>query len=44
MLEFHAACAGCGESAYLKIATQLFGNRMILANASGCSSVWGGTN
>jgi pyruvate/2-oxoacid:ferredoxin oxidoreductase beta subunit len=42
-LEFHGACAGCGETPYMKLATQLFGDRMIIANASGCSSVWGGT-
>lgn len=44
MLEFHGACAGCGETPYLKLATQLFGDRMVIANASGCSSVWGGTS
>lgn len=41
LLEFHGACAGCGETAYLKLATQLFGDRMIIANATGCSSIWG---
>ncbi|WP_025641999.1 pyruvate:ferredoxin (flavodoxin) oxidoreductase [Schnuerera ultunensis] len=41
LLEFHGACAGCGESAYLIIATQLFGDRMMIANATGCSSIWG---
>ncbi len=41
LLEFHGACAGCGESAYLILATQLFGDRMMIANATGCSSIWG---
>ncbi len=40
LLEFHGACAGCGEPAYLRIATQLFGERMMIANATGCSSIW----
>ena len=44
LLEFSGACAGCGETPYLKLATQLFGERMVIANASGCSSVWGGTS
>ena len=43
LMEFSGACAGCGETPYLKLATQLFGDRMVIANASGCSSVWGGT-
>ena len=43
LLEFHGACAGCGETAYLKLVTQLFGDRMIIANATGCSSIWGGS-
>jgi pyruvate-ferredoxin/flavodoxin oxidoreductase len=43
LLEFSGACAGCGETAYLKLATQLFGDRMIIANATGCSSIWGGS-
>eukprot|EP00028_Trichosphaerium_sp_Am-I-7-wt_P005760 CAMPEP_0168531048 /NCGR_PEP_ID=MMETSP0405-20121227/15134_1 /TAXON_ID=498012 /ORGANISM="Trichosphaerium sp, Strain Am-I-7 wt" /LENGTH=1322 /DNA_ID=CAMNT_0008555613 /DNA_START=110 /DNA_END=4078 /DNA_ORIENTATION=+ len=43
LMEFSGACAGCGETPYVKLATQLFGDRMIIANASGCSSVWGGT-
>ena len=43
LIEFSGACAGCGETAYLKIATQLFGDRMIIANATGCSSIWGGS-
>lgn len=41
LLEFHGACAGCGESAYLILATQLFGDRMMISNATGCSSIWG---
>jgi len=43
LLEFHGACAGCGETAYAKLVTQLFGERMIIANATGCSSIWGGS-
>ena len=43
MLEFSGACAGCGETPYVKLITQLFGDRMIIANATGCSSIWGGT-
>ncbi len=43
LLEFSGACAGCGETSYLKVATQLFGDRMIIANATGCSSIWGGS-
>ncbi|QSX05814.1 pyruvate:ferredoxin (flavodoxin) oxidoreductase [Sedimentibacter sp. zth1] len=42
-LEFSGACAGCGETAYAKTVTQLFGERMIIANATGCSSIWGGS-
>jgi len=42
LLEFSGACAGCGETPYVKLATQLFGDRMIIANATGCSSIWGG--
>lgn len=42
MLEFSGACAGCGETPYLKLITQLFGERMMIANATGCSSIWGG--
>lgn len=42
LLEFSGACAGCGETPYLKLVTQLFGDRAILANATGCSSIWGG--
>ncbi len=41
LLEFSGACAGCGETAYMKLATQLFGTRMMVANATGCSSIWG---
>jgi len=41
--EFSGACAGCGETPYLKLASQLFGDRMLVANASGCSSVYGGS-
>jgi pyruvate-ferredoxin/flavodoxin oxidoreductase len=39
--EFSGACAGCGETAYIKAVTQLFGDRMMIANATGCSSIWG---
>lgn len=42
-LEFSGACAGCGETPYAKLATQLFGDRMYIANATGCSSIWGGS-
>lgn len=41
LLEFSGACAGCGETPYMKLLTQLFGDRMILANATGCSQAWG---
>ena len=41
--EFSGACGGCGETPYVKLATQLFGDRMIIANATGCSSIYGGT-
>ena len=41
LLEFSGACAGCGETSYAKIVTQLFGDRMMIANATGCSSIWG---
>jgi len=41
LLEFHGACAGCGETAYVKLLTQLYGDRMMIANATGCSSIWG---
>lgn len=43
LFEFSGACAGCGETAYVKLATQLFGDRMLIANATGCSSIYGGT-
>ncbi|MTI47321.1 MAG: pyruvate:ferredoxin (flavodoxin) oxidoreductase [Firmicutes bacterium] len=43
LLEFSGACAGCGETPYAKTVTQLFGDRMIVANATGCSSIWGGS-
>lgn len=43
LLEFHGACAGCGETPYATLVTQLFGDRMMIANASGCSSIWGGS-
>jgi pyruvate-ferredoxin/flavodoxin oxidoreductase len=42
LFEFSGACAGCGETPYIKLATQLFGDRMIIANATGCSSIYGG--
>ena len=42
LFEFSGACAGCGETPYVKLATQLFGDRMIVANATGCSSIYGG--
>ena len=41
LMEFSGACAGCGETAYVKLLTQLFGSRMYIANATGCSSIWG---
>ncbi|SDD60729.1 Pyruvate:ferredoxin oxidoreductase [Sporomusa acidovorans DSM 3132] len=43
LLEFSGACAGCGETPYAKLVTQLFGDRMMVANATGCSSVWAGS-
>ena len=43
LLEFSGACAGCGETPYAKLLTQLFGPRMYIANATGCSSIWGGS-
>ncbi len=43
LFEFSGACAGCGETPYIKAATQLFGERMIIANATGCSSIYGGS-
>ena len=42
LFEFPGACAGCGETPYLKLASQLFGDRMVIANATGCSSIYGG--
>jgi len=42
LFEFSGACAGCGETPYVKLASQLFGDRMIIANATGCSSIYGG--
>ena len=44
LLEFSGACAGCGETPYARLATQLFGDRMYIANATGCSSIWGGSS
>jgi pyruvate-ferredoxin/flavodoxin oxidoreductase len=43
LFEFSGACAGCGETAYVKLVTQLFGERMMIANATGCSSIYGGS-
>ena len=43
LMEFSGACAGCGETPYVKVLTQLFGDRMIIANATGCSSIWAGS-
>jgi pyruvate-ferredoxin/flavodoxin oxidoreductase len=43
LMEFSGACAGCGETPYVKLITQLFGDRMMVANATGCSSIWGAT-
>jgi len=42
LFEFSSACVGCGETPYIKLATQLFGDRMVIANATGCSSIYGG--
>ncbi|MEI3190557.1 MAG: pyruvate:ferredoxin (flavodoxin) oxidoreductase [Lachnospiraceae bacterium] len=44
LLEFSGACAGCGETPYAKLITQLFGDRMYIANATGCSSIWGNSS
>ncbi len=44
LLEFSGACGGCGETPYAKLMTQLFGDRMYVANATGCSSIWGGSS
>jgi pyruvate-ferredoxin/flavodoxin oxidoreductase len=43
LLEFSGACAGCGETPYAKLITQLFGERMVVGNATGCTSIWGGS-
>jgi pyruvate-ferredoxin/flavodoxin oxidoreductase len=40
--EFSGACGGCGETPYIKVITQLFGKKMVIANATGCSSIYGG--
>ena len=44
LLEFSGACAGCGETPYAKLITQLFGDRMYISNATGCSSIWGNSS
>ncbi|HHT24555.1 MAG TPA: pyruvate:ferredoxin (flavodoxin) oxidoreductase [Clostridiaceae bacterium] len=44
LLEFSGACAGCGETPYIKLLTQLFGDRMQISNATGCSSIWGASS
>jgi len=44
LLEFSGACAGCGETPYAKLVTQMFGDRMYIANATGCSSIWGNSS
>ncbi len=44
LFEFHAACPGCGETPYVKLVTQLFGDRMMIANTTGCSSIYGGSS
>ena len=43
LFEFSGACAGCGETPYIKLITQLFGDRMMVSNATGCSSIYGGS-
>ena len=43
LFEFHGACPGCGETPYITLITRLFGERMIVANATGCSSIYGGS-
>ena len=43
-LEFSGACAGCGETPYAKLVTQMYGDKMVVANATGCSSIWGGSS
>jgi hypothetical protein len=42
LFEFSGACSGCGETPYIKLLTQLFGDRLLIANATGCSSIYGG--
>jgi pyruvate-ferredoxin/flavodoxin oxidoreductase len=42
MLEFSGSCAGCAETSYARLVTQLFGDKMYISNATGCSSIWGG--
>ncbi len=42
LFEFNGACAGCGETPYVKLMSQLFGDRALIANATGCSSIYGG--
>ena len=42
LFEFSGACSGCGETPYIKLLTQLFGDRLYIANATGCSSIYGG--
>ena len=42
LFEYSGACVGCGETPYIRLATQLFGDRMLIANATGCSSIYGG--
>eukprot|EP00755_Sulcionema_specki_P003780 Sspe_Gene.3871::Locus_1292_Transcript_2_5_Confidence_0.333_Length_5747::g.3871::m.3871/K03737/por, nifJ; pyruvate-ferredoxin/flavodoxin oxidoreductase len=44
LMEFSGACEGCGETPYVKLLTQLFGERLVIANATGCSSIWGGSH
>ncbi|MGH2096072.1 hypothetical protein ACQ10O_13685, partial [Enterococcus faecalis] len=44
LMEFSGACEGCGETAYIKLLTQLFDDRMMIANATGCSSIWAGSS
>jgi pyruvate-ferredoxin/flavodoxin oxidoreductase len=43
LMEFSGACSGCGETPYFKLLTQLFGQRMVIANATGCTTIWGGS-
>ncbi len=43
LIEFSGACAGCGDTTFIKVITQLFGDRMMIDNATGCSSIWGGS-